>query len=70
MPGLLIFMKNGKAVQVTVGSALVLRDTTLWGHDLSSLPGFADAVQEKLNEIEESGMAAVIDPQHSKKSIA
>lgn len=48
----------------------VLQDTGLWGSDLSALPGFAEAVQEKLNDIIETGMAAVIDPLHSKKSIA
>ncbi|HRI24713.1 MAG TPA: tagaturonate reductase, partial [Ferruginibacter sp.] len=48
----------------------VLKDTTLWGHDLASLPGFAEAVQEKINEIAELGMSAVLDPLQSKKSIA
>ncbi|MBU9937735.1 MAG: altronate oxidoreductase, partial [Ferruginibacter sp.] len=48
----------------------VLRDTALWGQDLSSLPGFAEAVQEKLNAIEELGMAAVMDTLQSKKNIA
>ncbi len=48
----------------------VLQDTSLWGADLSALPGFSAAVQEKLNDIIETGMAAVIDPLHSKKSIA
>jgi len=48
----------------------VLRDVTLWGQDLSALPGFTEAVQEKLNEIDETGMAGIIDPLHSKKSIA
>ena len=48
----------------------VLRDVTLWGHDLAALPGFANAVQEKLNEIEELGMATVLDPLQSKKNIA
>ncbi len=48
----------------------VLRDIALWGYDLSSLPGFADAVQEKLNETDELGMASVLQPLQSKKSIA
>jgi mannitol-1-phosphate/altronate dehydrogenase len=48
----------------------VLRDITLWGYDLNSLPGFAEAVQEKINDIEETGMASVMEPLHSKKSIA
>jgi tagaturonate reductase len=48
----------------------VLRDVTLWGYDLAALPGFANAVQEKVNEISELGMAAVLDTLQSKKSIA
>ncbi len=48
----------------------VLADTGLWGENLAALPGFAEAVQEKINDIEELGMTAVIDPLQSKKSIA
>jgi tagaturonate reductase len=48
----------------------VLRDVTLWGQDLTSLHGFTNAVQEKMNEIEELGMTAVLDQLQSKKSIA
>lgn len=59
--------KNSTAAQMAVS---ILQDTGLWGADLSALPGFAGAVQEKLNDIIETGMAAVIDPLHSKKSIA
>jgi tagaturonate reductase len=59
--------QNTATAQMAVS---VLQDTNLWGSDLASLPGFAEAVQEKLNEIDETGMAAVIDPLHSKKSIA
>lgn len=63
------FYESWQTVQPSLVAAFVLRDVTFWGYDLSALPGFADAVQEKLNDIEESGMASVIDPQHSKKSI-
>jgi tagaturonate reductase len=59
--------QNTATAQMAVS---VLQDTNLWGSDLASLPGFTEAVQEKLNEIDETGMAAVIDPLHSKKSIA
>jgi tagaturonate reductase len=59
--------QNTAAAQMAVS---VLQDTSLWGQDLASLPGFAVAVQEKLNDIIETGMAAVIDPLSSKKSIA
>ncbi|MEO7305927.1 MAG: tagaturonate reductase [Ferruginibacter sp.] len=64
------FYEKWQSIQPPLMAVSVLRDTSLWGYDLSSLPGFTDAVQEKLNEIEETGMASVIDPLHSKKSIA
>lgn len=64
------FYEKWQTVQPAVMAVSVLRDVTLWGYDLASLPGFAEAVQEKLNEIEESGMAAALNPLHSKKSIA
>ena len=38
----------------------VLQDANLWGRDLSALPGFADAVQEKIDDINERGMATVL----------
>jgi tagaturonate reductase len=59
--------QNSTAVQMAVS---VLQDTSLWESDLSALPGFAAAVQDKLNDITDTGMLAVIDPLHSKKSIA
>lgn len=59
--------QNKPAAQMAVA---VLTDTGLWGQNLAALPGFAEAVQEKINDIEELGMAAVIDPLQSKKSIA
>jgi tagaturonate reductase len=64
------FYEKWQSTQPSLMAVSVLRDTALWGYDLTSLPGFADAVQEKLNEIEETGMASVIDPLHSKKIIA
>jgi tagaturonate reductase len=39
---------------------IVLQDKLLWGQDLSALPGFAEAVQEKLQEIREQGIVAVL----------
>lgn len=50
--------------------ASVLRDIALWGYDLSLLPGFAQAVQEKIEEITEQGMVAVLQPSGSKKLLA
>lgn len=59
-----------QSTPLSLMAASVLRDVNLWDSDLGTLPGFTDAVQEKLNEIDETGMAAVIDPLHSNKSIA
>lgn len=64
------FYEQWQKTQPAVMASSVLKDTALWDFDLASLPGFAEAVQEKLNEIDEAGMAAVIDPLSSKKSIA
>jgi tagaturonate reductase len=64
------FYEKWQSTQPALMAASVLSDTALWGYDLAALPGFADAVQEKINEIDEMGMAAVIDPLQSKKSIA
>jgi len=64
------FYEKWQTTPTALMAISVLNDATLWGQDLSFLPGFAAAVQEKLNEIDETGMAAVIDPLQSKKSIA
>jgi tagaturonate reductase len=64
------FYEKWQNTQPALIAATVLRDVSMWGYDLTSLVGFTDAVQDKINEIEENGMAAVIDPLHSKKSIA
>jgi tagaturonate reductase len=65
-----LFYEKWQATPTALMADAVLRDVTLWDTDLGILPGFAEAVQEKLNEIDETGMAAVIDPLQSKKSIA
>ena len=64
------FYEKWKNVQPSMIALSVLHDTSLWGYDLASLPGFAEAVQEKINEIDELGMTAVLDTLQSKKSIA
>jgi len=38
----------------------VLENVTLWGHDLSQLPGFADAVAEYLEQLLEQGGQATV----------
>jgi len=62
------FYEKWQNVQPDLIAASVLRDVSMWGYDLTSLAGFADAVQEKINDIEEYGMAAVIDQLHTKKN--
>ncbi|WP_461115446.1 tagaturonate reductase [Spirosoma jeollabukense] len=41
----------------------VLRNTALWGHDLSQLPGFADSVSTYLADMLENGVVATISAQ-------
>ncbi|CAN5841819.1 tagaturonate reductase [soil metagenome] len=41
--------------------ASVCRDTTLWGTDLDTIPGFASAVAEQLSCIRSRGMAAALE---------
>jgi tagaturonate reductase len=48
----------------------VLRDTNLWGEDLTALPGFQQAVVEKLNFIIEHGMKETLEMVESKKVFA
>ena len=48
----------------------VLKNTTLWGKDLSLLPGFEQSVAEKLNSIISNGMRATIEKVHPKKIFA
>jgi len=54
------FYEKWKKVKADSIARSVLQDINLWGHDLNTLPGFADAVQEKIDEINERGMATVL----------
>jgi len=54
------FYEKWKKVKPDSIATAVLQDLNLWGRDLSTLPGFADAVQEKIEEINERGMATVL----------
>lgn len=47
----------------------VLSDASYWGHDLCSLPGFADAVLEKLGQISEEGMRDTLERSLNIKSV-
>ncbi|MFM6925645.1 MAG: tagaturonate reductase, partial [Ferruginibacter sp.] len=42
------FYEKWQSTQPALMAASVLKDTTLWGHDLAVLPGVAEAVQEKI----------------------
>jgi tagaturonate reductase len=48
----------------------VLQDVVFWGEDLSKLPGFSEAVQEKLQQMMEEGVRATILSLQSKKILA
>lgn len=48
----------------------VLADTTLWGADLSALPGFAQAVKENLASLLEAGVTKTIQTHQTKKVLA
>lgn len=58
---------NFPASQMAVA---VLQDTSLWGEDLTRFPGFAEAVQEKLDDIMNKGMAACLLNTATKKIVA
>ncbi|MFM9908134.1 MAG: tagaturonate reductase [Chitinophagaceae bacterium] len=48
----------------------ILRDTAIWGEDLDGLPGFTDAVDEKLQQMLKEGVVKTIQLIQSKKTIA
>ena len=58
-----IFAKNELAREI-------LQDESLWECDLTSLPGFAEAVQEQLNSLMEKGCQATVKELLSKKELA
>ncbi|MGN6602784.1 MAG: tagaturonate reductase [Ginsengibacter sp.] len=47
----------------------VLKDISFWGHDLSQLKGFNDAVSNYLKSIIENGMKAELEAFHSSKTV-
>ncbi|MFN8243044.1 MAG: tagaturonate reductase [Ferruginibacter sp.] len=64
------FYDKWQSLQPAFIPQAVLQDVNLWGYDLSRLPGFADAVKEKMEEILEHGMATVLLPARSSKLTA
>jgi tagaturonate reductase len=47
----------------------VLKDISIWGHDLSVLSGFKEAVSKNLKSIIDNGMKAQIETYHSTKTV-
>lgn len=54
------FFQKWKTLPVPQLVTAVLKDSSLWGADLTQLPGFAQAVTEKTEEINEQGIAAIM----------
>ncbi|MCS3801308.1 tagaturonate reductase [Niastella sp. OAS944] len=48
----------------------VLADTSLWGADLSAIPGFAQAVKDNMASLLEAGVAKTIQTHQTKKVLA
>lgn len=48
----------------------VLADTSLWGADLSAIPGFAQAVKDDMASLLEAGVAKTIQTHQTKKVLA
>jgi tagaturonate reductase len=48
----------------------VLADTSLWGTDLSAIPGFAQAVKDNMTALLENGVAKTIQTNQTKKVLA
>ncbi|MDB5233131.1 MAG: altronate oxidoreductase, partial [Hymenobacter sp.] len=46
----------------------VLRNTALWGHDLSRLPGFGERVSQYLSQLLEEGAPATLAAFFTKKT--
>ena len=55
------FGEKWKLVEPTALTYSILKDISLWGQDLSLLPGFAELVSEKLEEMMIHGVAAGIE---------
>ena len=54
------FYEKWKKTEPASIARSVLQDSNFWGQDLFALPGFADSVQENIDDINERGMAMVL----------
>lgn len=55
------FFKLWQNELVETAISMILKDETLWGTDLTTLPGFAETVKEHYNAIKKDGAAALIN---------
>ncbi|THU34140.1 tagaturonate reductase [Niastella caeni] len=63
------FEKWSKLTPADLADA-VLADTSLWGADLSAIPGFAQAIKENMASILETGVSKTIQIHQTKKVLA
>lgn len=55
-----LFQEKWMNIAPSQMAAAVLQDTNLWGENICRFPGFAEAVQEKLDDILNNGIAACL----------
>ncbi|QIL75139.1 tagaturonate reductase [Hymenobacter sp. HDW8] len=60
-----LWSRNLSASELT---NIVLQNQTLWGHDLSQLPGFAKRVSDNLQQMLETGVSATVAKHLNKKA--
>jgi tagaturonate reductase len=60
-----LWARNLSAAELTT---TVLQNQTLWGHDLSQLPGFAKRVSDNLQQMLETGVSATVAKHLNKKA--
>ena len=63
-----VFYKRWKELSITELVQEILKDNNFWGTDLYSLPGFKEAVIEKLNIISNHGINTAIESIPAKKA--
>jgi tagaturonate reductase len=65
-----VFYRRWKTLSTNALVEEVLRDDAFWGADLHSLPGFQQAITDKLNLMISNGTRETIETVHSKKVFA
>ena len=65
-----IFYKRWSTLSTSALVQEVLKDHAFWGADLQSLPGFQNAITDKLNLMVSSGVKDAMEAVHSKKVFA